>query len=364
MAEPPTLYLLRREGGGAGGAEKVVRRFQRALGAGAEVLVLRAGEEVEGYRIGGACGSSWWRALRYASSVAKFLEGREGARVFSFERGPHCDVYRAGDGVHRKWVRLKYGASLRWMFNPLHWVAPWLERRTMASATTIVANSKMVAADIEEFYPEFKGKVRVIYNGFDPEVYRPSGEDPEALRKRLGLPGGGRLMVLVGSGWERKGLREAIEFLGRCRDEEGLRLVVVGKGRPEKYRALIEERGLEGRIHFAGVVEETAPFYQAADLHVLPTHYDPFSNSCLEALACGCPVMTTRGNGASEIIKNEATGFVLENPEDPGAWERAAGWWRDFEADRGAVSGSVAAMTSDAELKQYRAILYPEGAEG
>ena len=187
MPGAETVYLLRREGGGAGGAEKVVRRFRRALSEGDEVVVLSAGEEVEGVRIAGTGGSSWWRALRYASSVGKFIEGREGARVFSFERGPRCDIYRAGDGVHRKWVRLKYGGSPRWMVNPLHWVVPCLERRTLASATTVVANSKMVASDIEEYYPEFAGKVRVIYNGFEPAVYHPAEEDLGALRDRLGF---------------------------------------------------------------------------------------------------------------------------------------------------------------------------------
>ncbi len=364
MSLSETLYLLRREGGGAGGAEKVVRRFRQALGEGAEVTVLSAGAVVEGVRIGGARGPSWWRALRYAASVEKFLEGREGARIFSFERGPRCHVYRAGDGVHRKWVRLKYGSSPRWAGNPLNWVAPRLERRTMASASMIVANSKMVGADIEEYYPEFKGKVRVIYNGFEPALYHPAEADPGALRARLGLGGEGRLMVFAGSGWERKGLREAIEFLGRCRSEEGLRLVVAGKGRPEKYRALIEARGLAGRVHFAGVVEEAAPYFQVADLHILPTRYDPFSNSCLEALACGCPVMTTRGNGASEVIEEGVTGFVLKDPADEAGWEKAAGWWKDFKADRSAVSGSVAAMTSEAEMKQYREGLYPESDRG
>ena len=136
-----------------------------------------------------------------------------------------------------------------------------------------------------------------------------------------------------------------------------MRLVVVGKGRPENYRELIARHGLTERVHFGGVVSETAPYYQAADLHLSPTRYDPFSNSCLEALACGCPVVTTPGNGASEVIEEGVSGFVLEDTASEEIWEKAAGWWKHFEGSHDRVSASVAHLTSDAELEQYRALL-------
>jgi UDP-glucose:(heptosyl)LPS alpha-1,3-glucosyltransferase len=54
----------------------------------------------------------------------------------------------------------------------------------------------------------------------------------------------------------------------------------------------------------------------AADLFVLPTIYDPFSNACLEAMACGLPVITTAGNGIAEILEEWHAGMVIADPRD------------------------------------------------
>jgi len=54
----------------------------------------------------------------------------------------------------------------------------------------------------------------------------------------------------------------------------------------------------------------------AADLFVLPTIYDPFSNACLEAMASGLPVITTRANGVAEIMEHWRTGAIVADPRD------------------------------------------------
>src|SRR5205814_943700 len=58
------------------------------------------------------------------------------------------------------------------------------------------------------------------------------------------------------------------------------------------------------------------PIYAAADIFILPTIYDPFSNACLEALACGLPVITTRANGFSEIIEDGVHGSIVDFAND------------------------------------------------
>jgi UDP-glucose:(heptosyl)LPS alpha-1,3-glucosyltransferase len=67
--------------------------------------------------------------------------------------------------------------------------------------------------------------------------------------------------------------------------------------------------------------------YVAADIFILPTIYDPFSNACLEALACGSPVITTRSNGFSEIIENGVHGSIVDHAGDlPGLREAILLW--------------------------------------
>jgi UDP-glucose:(heptosyl)LPS alpha-1,3-glucosyltransferase len=69
--------------------------------------------------------------------------------------------------------------------------------------------------------------------------------------------------------------------------------------------------------------------YAAADIFILPTIYDPFSNGCLEALASGLPVVTTRGNGFSEIIENDVHGSVVDSPTNVAALREAIRFWSD-----------------------------------
>jgi UDP-glucose:(heptosyl)LPS alpha-1,3-glucosyltransferase len=91
-------------------------------------------------------------------------------------------------------------------------------------------------------------------------------------------------------------------------------LLVVGRGRPAPFRRLSRRLGVEERTHFIGATSAVQRYYAAGDLLVLPTLYDPFANVCLEAMACGLPVVTTAGNGAAEIIIPGENGFVQHDP--------------------------------------------------
>jgi glycosyltransferase involved in cell wall biosynthesis len=69
--------------------------------------------------------------------------------------------------------------------------------------------------------------------------------------------------------------------------------------------------------------------YAAADIFILPTIYDPFSNACLEAVACGIPVITTRSNGFSEIIADGVHGSIVDSANDVAALRDAIRFWSD-----------------------------------
>ena len=71
------------------------------------------------------------------------------------------------------------------------------------------------------------------------------------------------------------------------------------------------------------------PLYRSADVFLLPTVYDPFSNACLEALAAGLPVITTRANGFSEIMETGKHGTIVDRPQDVDAIGAALQFWSD-----------------------------------
>ena len=95
-------------------------------------------------------------------------------------------------------------------------------------------------------------------------------------------------------------------------------------------------------MRFVGEVADLRPVYSAADIFILPTIYDPFSNACLEALACGLPVITTRSNGFSEIIKNGINGSIIDNPADLTGLRDAIHFWSDSSRRDTAHAANIA----------------------
>ncbi|MBV9490708.1 MAG: glycosyltransferase family 4 protein, partial [Verrucomicrobia bacterium] len=82
-------------------------------------------------------------------------------------------------------------------------------------------------------------------------------------------------------------------------------------------------------VRFLGPVTDMHSLYGAADVFVLPTIYDPFSNACLEAASAGLPVITTAANGFAEIMRPGVHGEVLADPRDVPALRAAIAKWLD-----------------------------------
>lgn len=233
--------------------------------------------------------------------------------LFSFERVWKCDAYRAGDGVHRAWLerRAQFEASLKTWFRgkqKKHQQLLELEAALYSpeSEIRIVANSHMVKKEINKWYGLPENRITVIANGYDAEIT--SSEARRTLRrekrKEWGLGEDDQVVLFAGSGWERKGLGFAMQAFGKFKHEENARLIVAGKG--NKPRGISDEG-----VIFLGGVDSLGPFYEAADVFILPTLYDPFSNACLEAAAHGLPVVTTRANGFTDIMNHAEQGVVV-----------------------------------------------------
>ena len=158
----------------------------------------------------------------------------------------------------------------------------------------------MVKNEIIEFYDYPAERIDLIYTGVPLEIFSRARSNRVEQRRALKLGEDDVALLFAGSGWERKGLREAI---AACRNP-GLRLLVAGRGDERKFKA--------PHVQFLGVVRDMPALYAAADIFILPTFYDPFSNACLEALASGLPVITTRDNGFSEIIEDGVHGSIVD----------------------------------------------------
>jgi UDP-glucose:(heptosyl)LPS alpha-1,3-glucosyltransferase len=250
--------------------------------------------------------------------------------VFSLERVWECDAYRAGDGVHRAWLERRRAFEPGWKgwfraTQGKHREILELESAVFGpgGAGVIIANSRLVAREIAQHFQTPEERVRVVYNGVPASSFAPSSLSRGDARAKLGL-GDECAVLFAGSGWERKGLRYAMEAVNRTKDAA---LWVAGTGK---------RRGLPagaGRTRFLGEVTEMRDLMEAADVFVLPTIYDPFSNASLEAMAAGLPVITTEANGFSEIMRPGEDGEVLRSPADVEGIAAGIETWRRRETE-------------------------------
>src|SRR5207249_10716697 len=195
-------------------------------------------------------------------------------------------------------------------------------------AGRVIVASQMVKKEIVDLYGYPADRIDIVHNGVPLDKFRFDSELREKSREDLKLKPDQTALLFAGSGWERKGLLFAIEAAALCKDRK-MRLLVAGRGNARLYKTKRLRFWREEPVQFLGEVEDVRRVYAAADIFILPTIYDPFSNACLEALACGLPVITTRSNGFSEIIENGVHGSIVDPPGDLPALRDAIRFWSD-----------------------------------
>ena len=323
-----TIGFVRRGFSSGGGAEAYLQRLAAGVvQAGHPVRLYTAGEwPAELWNFGPVVQLEATSAIAFADALEKAQPQKDGTLLMSLERIWRCDVYRAGDGVHRAWLERRDKVAGPWqklsrIFNRKHSATLALEESLFgkANAGRVIANSRMVKEEIVRFYGFPADRIDVVYNGVPLQSLQRNPQDRLTTRQALGLAEGDIAVLFAGSGWERKGLAFALEAIER--QGAPMRLFVAGRGDAREFSS--------SRVQFLGVVREMPSLYEAADIFLLPTLYDPFSNACLEALAAGRPVITTRANGFSEIIENGRHGSIIDDPRNVEAIAEALGHWSD-----------------------------------
>ena len=323
------IGFVRRGFSPSGGAENYLQRLARGVQTRGHAVELFTTQEwpAEEWTVGKLTPLRAGSPLAFANEVENAWRAAGCDALMSLERVWRCNIYRAGDGVHRAWLarRTKLLGPLRrftTLLNRKHSEILRLEEALFRKqgADRVIANSQMVKNEIIEFYDYPAERIDLIYTGVPLEIFSHAEVRRLEQRRALNLSEGDVALLFAGSGWERKGLREAI---AACRDLK-LRLLVAGRGDERKFKA--------PNVQFLGVVRDMPALYAAADIFILPTFYDPFSNACLEALASGLPVITTRDNGFSEIIEDGVHGSIVDRATNTAALSDAIKFWCDAAA--------------------------------
>ena len=281
------------------------------------------------------------RMWAFARAAERHVAQRGYDVVYGLGRTWSQDVVRLGGGLvathleHARASAESLGARLA-SATSLKWRLARVVEERMLDATpppSVIVNAELVRRDLLARYPAWAARaadVHVIHNAadcsrFDAERWRAEGR---ALRRSFGFDADEHVFLFLGTGYRRKGLAVLLRAFARvARDLPRARLAVVGyDSRAARYRTLARELGVDGRVHFAGGRRDPEVCFAAADVYVLPTFYDPFAASTVEALASSLPVITTATNGGSERVTEGKTGSIVAAGDGDGLAACLAAW--------------------------------------
>lgn len=327
---------LARELGRLGNSVDVFTRFQdkqteqiQSLGDGARVIHLPAGPMAP------------YDKSKLVNHVDQFVSG---IREFAQREGTRYDLAHSHywvSGLAGHSLQMAWGVPMVQMFHTLGYLKNKVaktdadreqdirirsERCIMEWADRIVAATPVDKAHMCWHYGADPNKISVVPAGVDTELFHP--RDRAQVREQLGLPDlDTPILLFVGRIERLKGidtLLESVAVVSRTCAGRNLKVLIVGGGgQTEEENAelrrvvqLHRDLNLEEQVEFVGSKpQEMLPlYYSAADITIMPSHYESFGLVAVEAMASGTPVIASNVGGLSYTVKDRETGFLV--PEE------------------------------------------------
>ncbi len=213
-----------------------------------------------------------------------------------------------------------------------------VEQQILERAHCVVATSPQEKDDLQALVSKI-GQIDIIPCGTDVSNFRPISK--AEARKQLGIQPKEKVVLYVGRFDKRKGIETLVCATGELRtkleqnaelDPKHLKLYVVGGSDPQeadgaerrRIEGIVADLDLQANTEFVGMVgHDLLPlYYTAADVCVIPSHYEPFGLVAIEAMACGTPVVASAVGGLKFTVISEETGLLVP-PHDVNAFADA-----------------------------------------
>lgn len=249
---------------------------------------------------------SWIRACLFNIQVCNQKSKQD--FYFSLERITCPDIYRAGDGVHKVYMKIEKKSN----FSLLNLIYLYIEKKMFNKAKKIIAISKMVKNNIIDTYNIPPDKIQVIYNGIKIKKFD-YNHSFHKISNEFHLNREKKIILFVGSGYKRKGVKEFLEIISRLQNQN-FKAIIVGKEKNiNYYKKLAKKLNVFNQTIFAGPRTDVEHFYTISDIFLFPTNYEPFGNVILEAMNFKNAIITTRLCGGGEILNQK---FIMDSSQD------------------------------------------------
>lgn len=179
----------------------------------------------------------------------------------------------------------------------------WQKRNAVMNSDGVICISENTKKDLVKFYPNYKGKIKVIYNGYNSENYFYKPE----IKKTKNI-------LFVGARTSYKRFDFAVDL---CKELSDVKLLVVGGGNLNETEQSMLNLKLPGRFEKLGFLsdEQLCDLYNSAFFLCYPSEYEGFGIPILEAQACGCPVVCQRKSSVPEVA-SDAGVYIDSNDFD------------------------------------------------
>ncbi len=273
----------------------------------------------------------WFRPFSGASMYASILPVVKKLRTeFKFEAVLANSIIPDGDAVLRLSQKFRVPGFCYAIGDDVltHPHENFLTMRKTQSALQnlagIISHGNGLKAEINKLIGD-ASHVKTIYRGCNLSVFKPDREKRSVTRSRLGLTEDETLVLFTGYLQERKGIAEIMPAMSNLFQRHAcLRMLFVGENMMEQQvNEWLSNETVHKRVMLAGAQahHDLPDFYNAADIFILPSHWEGTPNALVEAAACGLPIVSTKIPGAQEILGGEYENFLV-CPHDSVALEK------------------------------------------